>query len=460
MPSPAVETEPQSVAQSVLSAVDKTTPDASSTIELANLGAAPANDAEPVTPTPAAPEDDIPNGGRTSWLMIACCTLLAFWFIGTTYSWGVLQAALVDRGLAPASTLAFIGSLAIALLAVLAMINSRALSTFGAQKMGIVGVLFLGLGQILASFSTHNIAGLFLTAGVMMGIGVSMCFMVVSIMPVQYFSTKRGTAVGIVYGGGGIGGAVISLSLEAGVRNIGVEWTFRMVGILMLATCLPAAWFIQERFTVARKQFVDWSLFKQLDFNLLFLAGSLGTFPLIVPPFFLPLYAQSLHLSATLGAVLVSAWNFSSALGRIFTGLASDRLFGPINTLFIVMSLICMSLLVLWPTSTSFAPLLIFTIINGAASGGFFSIMPTVVGSVMDAQRMATAFGMIVTGWVGGYIAGAPIAGYLLNAFGGAPHGISAYRPAMFLAGGIAAAAAALVAGLRFRKSPHVMIKM
>jgi MFS family permease len=190
--------------------------------------------------------------------MVACCTLLCFWFVGTTYSWGVLQAELVDRGLAPASTLAFIGSISICLLAVFAMINSRVLSIVGARKMGVVGVLFMGLGQILASFSTHNIAGLFVTAGVMMGVGVSQCFMVVSITPVQYFSTKRGTAVGIVYAGGGFGGAVISLSLEAGVRNLGVEWTFRLVGLLMLATALPAAWFIKERFTVMRKQFVDW----------------------------------------------------------------------------------------------------------------------------------------------------------------------------------------------------------
>lgn len=202
------------------------------------------------------------------------------------------------------------------------------------------------------------------------------------------------------------------------------------------------------------------SLFKQADFNVLFLAGALGTFPLIVPPFFLPLYAQSLHLSASLGAVLVCVWNFSSALGRIFTGVAADRFFGPLNTLFIVLTLIALSLLILWPTSTSFAPVLIFTIVNGAASGGFFSIMPTVVGSVMGTQRMAVAFGMIVTGWTGGYLAGAPIAGYLLSAFGGAGKGISAYRPAMFYAGGIAAAAAALVALLRIRKSPHLMLKM
>ncbi|RSH83142.1 uncharacterized protein EHS24_006801 [Apiotrichum porosum] len=404
--------------------------------------------------------DAIPDGGPEAWTMIACCTLLCFWFVGTSYSWGVLQAALVDRGLAPASTLAFVGSIAIAMLAVLAMLNSRGLSIIGARAMGMVGVCFMAFGQILASFATHNIAGLFMTAGVMMGIGVSQCFMVASITPVQYFTTKRGTAVGIVYAGGGLGGAIISLSLEAGVRNLGVEWTFRLVGFLMLATGLPAAYFVKERFTVMRKQFVDWSLFKQFDFNILFLAGALGTFPLIVPPFFLPLYAQSLHLSASLGAVLVCVWNFSSAIGRIFTGVCSDRLFGPLNTLFLILSLIALSLLVIWPASTSFGPVLVFTFVNGAASGGFFAIMPTVVGSVMGTQHMAVAFGMIVSGWVGGYLAGAPIAGYLLAAFGGTGHGISAYRPAMFWAGGIAAVAAALIGILRVRKSPHLTIRM
>jgi len=243
-------------------------------VELGNLGSTsngtskvgltdtqPDPQDEPAAAAPEpAPADMVPDGGRESWLMIACCTILCFWFVGTTYSWGVLQAALVDRQLAPASTLAFIGSVSISLLAVFAMLNSRALGIVGARAMGVTGVAFMGIGQLLASFATHNVAGLFMTAGVMMGIGVSQCFMVASITPAQYFDKKRGTATGIVYAGGGLGGAIISLSLEAGVRNLGVEWTFRLVGFLILSTGLPAAWFLKERFSVMRKQFVDWSL--------------------------------------------------------------------------------------------------------------------------------------------------------------------------------------------------------
>ena len=61
-------------------------------------------------------------------------------------------------------------------------------------------------------------------------------------------------------------------------------------------------------------------------------------------------------------------------------------------------------MLVLWPVSSSLGPLIAFVIINGAANGGFFSTMPTVVGSVFGSRRVGVAMGMIVTGWAGGYL--------------------------------------------------------
>ena len=45
-----------------------------------------------------------------------------------------------------------------------------------------------------------------------------------------------------------------------------------------------------------------------------------------------------------------------------------------------------------------------FVIINGASNGGFFATIPTVVGSEFGSQRVSVAMGMIVTGWVGGYL--------------------------------------------------------
>lgn len=156
-------------------------------------------------------------------------------------------------------------------------------------------------------------------------------------------------------------------------------------------------------------------LFKDGRFILLAISGAMGTFPLLVPPFFIPLYADTLGLSRFTGALLLAGWNLSSAVGRLGFGLFGDR-FGPVNSLLLSFIFNALSLLAIWPVSTSLAPLTVFAVVNGASNGGFFSIMPTVVGAVFGTSsktrsllttgpfRVAVAMGMIVTSWAGGYL--------------------------------------------------------
>ncbi len=122
-----------------------------------------------------------------------------------------------------------------------------------------------------------------------------------------------------------------------------------------------------------------------------------------MPPFFLPLYSRSIGLSSSTGAGLLAAFNFSSAVGRILCGVLCDRL-GALNTLLVSLLLSAASMLALWPASTTLAPLALFVVINGAANGGFFSTMPTVVGNVFGSARVSVAMAMIVTSWGGGYL--------------------------------------------------------
>lgn len=61
-------------------------------------------------------------------------------------------------------------------------------------------------------------------------------------------------------------------------------------------------------------------------------------------------------------------------------------------------------MLALWPASTTLSPLIAFVVLNGAANGGFFSTIPTVVGNVFGSQRVSVAMAMVVTGWGGGYL--------------------------------------------------------
>ncbi|EPS45972.1 hypothetical protein H072_11 [Dactylellina haptotyla CBS 200.50] len=399
-----------------------------------------------------------PDGGY-GWVVIACCALITFWFVGTTYCWGVIQGALVEQGLASASTLSFIGSVAVALNAFLAILSARVIRRFGVRVTAMAGMCFLGGGEILGGFFTNSLIGLFATAGFTLGIGVSLCFMSVTTVTPQYFFRKRGLANGIVFAGGGLGGAIISFVMDGLIRRLGVAWTFRVIGFLHLATGLPAAWLIKERNPSRRSVFIDWTLFKDPTFVMLFLAGGIITFPLLVPPFFLPLYSRSIGLNSSAGAGLVAGFNFASALGRIGFGALADKL-GSLNALFLGLLASALSMLVLWPVSTNIGALIVFVLINGVANGSFFATMPTVVGHLFGSVRVSVAMGMIVTSWGGGYLLGAPIAGYLLDAYGGETAGFTAYRPAIFYAGSLAIGATLLVGFMRLRKDRRILKKL
>ncbi|PNP57344.1 hypothetical protein THARTR1_02341 [Trichoderma harzianum] len=368
---------------------------------------------------PTAPE------GGYGWVIVASGFILLWWSLGTTYAWGVMQTALVADGLADPAVLSFVGSLQAALISALAISNSFVVRKTGVRAAAMLGAACMGGSEILSSFT------------------------VISTVPSQYFSTRRGLTNGFMFAGSGFGGAAISFALDSLIQKLGVAWAYRILGLMTLSTGLPAAWLMKERIPVERREFIEWKLFKSPTFVLIFVGSAIGTFPLFVPPFFIPLYMRSLGFSTNAGAGLVAGFSLSSAAGRIISGFASDKV-GSINTVLASLVLTAVTMLAIWPTSTTLGPLIAFVIINGAANGAFFSTMPTDISKVFGSARVAVAMSMVVIGWVGGYLMGAPIAGYILESFGGADGGLHAYRPAMFYAGALALVSGVFILGARF----------
>jgi predicted MFS family arabinose efflux permease len=205
-----------------------------------------------------------------------------------------------------------------------------------------------------------------------------------------------------VFAGGGLGGFVLSISMDSLLTRVGIAWTFRILGFVTLGVTLPAAMLLKER---ARRPSatVEWALFKDPKFVLIFVGSGIATFPLLVPPFFIPLYASSLGISTRVGSTLLAVFNLSSAFGRVGFGQLSD-LVGPISSLSLAMIVSALSMLAIWPVSNSLTPFVVFIIINGLGSGGFFSTMPSVVGHMYGPARVPAALAMVVTAWGAGYI--------------------------------------------------------
>ena len=309
----------------------------------------------------------------------------------------------------------------------------------------VLGVSILAVGEITSGFTVTSVGGLFATAGVLIGIGMSICYGISNSVPAQYFSAHLGLANGLVKLGGGIGATVFAVSADALIRRVGISWMFRTLGLITFVTGLPAAMLIKERSPVRNAPFINFSMFRSVPFLTVFLSSMIGTFTLFIPPYFLPLYAQAAGLSSSTGAALVAGFNGCTAIGRLGSGYICDRL-GPLNTYLFFMLLNGLSMLSIWPVSNSLSPLIVFAILNGFSNGAFFTTLPTVIAKLTRPEQAAIAMSMNITGWTAGYLLGAPIAGYLLQAAGSEhKESIAACRPAIFYAGGLALASSLFI---------------
>jgi MFS transporter, MCT family, solute carrier family 16 (monocarboxylic acid transporters), member 3 len=403
----------------------------------------------------------IPDGGY-GWVVVFSCFLCTFWGAGLSGAWGVVQTALLESSLngTPTSTVTFIGSLGLACVVAFSLLGTSLMRIVGARTAALLGVALLGLGEITSGWTTSNVGGLFGTSGILVGLGTSLCYNISNNLPTQYFSGKLGLANGIIKLGGGLGATVLSIMLEALIQRVGIPWMFRVLGLVTLATGLPAAWLIKERSPPRNAPFIDLSMFRSLPFAAVFLASAIGTFALFIPPYFLPLFARSAGYSSRTGAGLVAGFNACTSVGRFGAGPVCDRM-GPLNTFLLAMSMNALSVLAIWTISNSIGPLVLFAIINGIANGAFFTALPTVVASMVGPGLAVVAMSMNVTGWTGGYLLGTPIAGYLLEASGAdKARTVEPYRPAILYAGSIAFVSSVFVLLARLKLDRKIVSKL
>ncbi|SCV71969.1 BQ2448_4663 [Microbotryum intermedium] len=426
--------------------------------------------------------DSYPDGGAEAWLQVLGCSACLSVCVGGK---GIMQDALSDLG--PVTS--WIGSIQAASTAALAIPCNRLVAAYGPRKIALIGTFITSAGPLLGSFCSKSFGGLMVTEGLLFGVGQSLIFFPAATLPSLYFLKRRNLATGCTYAGGGIGGAGFSLLSSVLIKRVGIPWTLRVTALVYFAITFPASYFIKAR--LPRKPLrgggpaIDWSLFRDPRFVFLFCGGVFALCPLFgqfnsaalgrtisvgraahapkeidfypsriaVPPFFLPLYASALGMSSLSGSLLLAGFNLASAAGRIGFGLGADRYLGSLNSHILCLFVFGVTTFIIWPLATTLTPLVIFAIVNGAVNGGFFSLMPGSVASLFGTATFSVTFGMILSSWAPGYSMGAPIAGYILEAAGGAKAGYGAFRPAIFYSGALAMLSCAMLTIARILES-------
>lgn len=81
----------------------------------------------------------------------------------------------------------------------------------------------------------------------MFGVGASFNYVAIMGVAPQWFTKRRGLALGIISSGSGIGGLVIPFIMNASNGTLGGAWTYRIMGFVCLACDIVACCFVKER---------------------------------------------------------------------------------------------------------------------------------------------------------------------------------------------------------------------
>lgn len=284
------------------------------------------------------------------------------------------------------------------------------------------GVLF-SLGLFLASIS-KDVWEFAMTQGLLVGIGSSLIYLQPVNLAPQYFTKRRGTAMGFIFAGTGFGAFAMGPFSSYLISHIGWKNALRVLGsmgfILSTSSCMLINPYPNSQnnssFNSINKSLINFSVLKSNKLMLHLMCGLLQSLAYLIPTFYMSSYGITLGFSSSQCALLIGINNLVNAISKIALGYIADASIGRFNMLIICCMASTATVFSLWliPNRSTF---LAFVILYGVTSGPIISLLPTSMVELFGANvyQSVTAFLFLMRGI--GNALGAPIAGVLLKQY-------------------------------------------
>ncbi|KAF2835672.1 MFS general substrate transporter [Patellaria atrata CBS 101060] len=318
--------------------------------------------------------DEIPEGGY-GWVCVGCVFTINGFTWGVAASYGVfLNYYLHNETFHEATPLdwAFVGGLGFGVPVLIASPITIITRRLGVHIPMSLGCVFQLAGFVAASFA-RRIWQLYLTQGVLVGLGIG--FTWIPSMPIvsQWFHKRRSLANGICSAGSGIGGVIFSFGTEPMIRNISFAWALRIIGIVSATGNIIATVLIRSRNEAIqpRMRGFDLRLLRRPTVLLLLSWGFFSILGYMVCLYSLSAFGRSIGLSDSQAANLTGFLNLGTAIGRPCIGVASDR-FGRIRVAGIVTFICALTIFAIWLPANSYGVTILYALLNGAIVGVFW----------------------------------------------------------------------------------------
>lgn len=361
------------------------------------------------------------------WLIAGAAVVMQI-ALGAVYAWSVFRIPLVHGFGWTISEVTWAFTIAILTLGFAAFFGGLWMAKSGPRIVGIVGGVFYGVGVFLASFSDRGLWVLYLTYGILGGIGIGLGYIVPVATLVKWFPDRRGFITGIAVAGFGAGALITAPIATRLIATQGVLQTFAILGIAYFIVVVGAALFMQnppENYRpagweptaaqTAERAAQDFRLGEALKswqwyalWALLFLNVSAG---ISIISQAAPMAEEITGVSALAAAGMVGIISIANGAGRFLWAWLSDYIGR--RWVFLTMFLLQALIFFLLPHVTTFSLFTILALIVLLCYGGGFGTMPAFAADYFGPRNVGSIYGLMLTAWGFGGVLGPLLIAYI-----------------------------------------------
>ena len=340
-------------------------------------------------------------------------SLLVLLVLGSVYSWSLFNSPLAAKYELDLNVIAFTFGIMTLFIAIGSSSSGFLKLKLGMQNVVALSAVCVGAGLLLAAFAP-NLIVLYLSAGLLLGFGDGLGYMLVLTNCVKFFPKSKGLISALCIGAYGLGSLLFKSIDSYILANFNLESALLTWGVICAVVVTLGSILIYDAMQQAsvvsannsKREYDLHSAIRTLPYWLLsvmfFVDCMVGLYVIGVAS---NLGTVLLNMSAMEAATAVSVVAIANILGRLIMGMLSDKL--PrirLITFDQCLSLIAMVMLVVMPLT----PMMFFAAIALIAFsfGGTLTIYPSIISDFFGIKNLAKNYGLLYLGFGLGSLCG------------------------------------------------------
>ncbi len=364
---------------------------------------------------------------KFKWVQLALGVICMMAISSPQYVWALFTKPIMGQLGVSLTELQITFSILIVLQTFFSPFQGYLVDKFGPRLLLSIGTVLTGLSWVLSA-NVATVSDLYLTYGVLGGLGTGIVYVGVVGLMVRWFPQNRGFAVGMVAAGYGIGALLTTFPISNSLAESGLQGTLTFFGYIIGAVGLLAAQGIRVphadrvqtagQIEAAAAGVSPMAMLKTPIFWLLFLMMSMMSTSGLMVISQMGAFAKDFGVTGAMVfgmaalPLALSIDRITNGLTRPLFGWVSDRI-GREYTMTIAFGLEAVAMFV-WVMTRSDP--LIFVLMSGVVFFGWgeiFSLFPSTLTDTFGQKHATTNYGFLYMAQGVGSIIGGPIAAYI-----------------------------------------------